>query len=89
MNLKKVLTFRQLLAIAIGLVVSQGVMVIMLQGVGLGGLGFFIPLVIAYFLALSYVDSFSELSLMFPSAGSVSNYTEAAIGQLSPRYQAI
>lgn len=79
-KLKKVLGFGNLLAVAIGLVVSQGVMVIMLQGTGLGGLGFVIPLVIAYILALSYVDSFSELSMMFPRAGSVSVYTEAAIG---------
>jgi len=79
-KLFNVLGFPQLLAIAIGLVVSQGVMVIMLQGTGLGGLGFIIPLIIAYVLALSYVDSFSELSLMFPKAGSVSIYTEAAIG---------
>lgn len=72
-----------LLAVAIGLVVSQGVMVLMLQGVGMAGLGFIIPLGLAYILALSYsyACSFSELSLMIPRAGSLSSYTEVAIGQ--------
>lgn len=78
--LKRVLGFRSLLAIAVGLVVSQGVMVMILQGVGIGGLGFFIPLGIAFVLALSYAFSFSELSLMLPRAGSLSTYTEVAIG---------
>ena len=39
--LKRTLGFPQLLAVGVGLVVSQGVMVIMLQGAGLGGFGFF------------------------------------------------
>lgn len=70
-----------LLSVAIGLVVSQGVMVLMLQAVGMAGFGFIIPLGLAYLLALSYAFSFSELSLMIPRAGSLSSYTEVAIGQ--------
>ncbi|QHA86770.1 APC family permease [Serratia rhizosphaerae] len=70
-----------LLAVAIGLVVSQGVMVLMLQAVGMAGIGFIIPLFLTYLLALSYAFSFSELSLMIPRAGSLSSYTEVAIGQ--------
>ncbi len=81
-KLKRILGFRSLLAIAIGLVVSQGVMVMMLQGAGIGGIGFMIPLTIAFVLALCYVCTFSELSLMMPKAGSLSTYTEVAIGHL-------
>ncbi|MNF42849.1 Aromatic amino acid transport protein AroP [compost metagenome] len=70
-----------LLSVAIGLVVSQGVMVLMLQGAGMAGIGFIVPLTLAWLLALSYACSFSELSLMIPRAGSLSTYTEVAIGQ--------
>ncbi|TWC34102.1 amino acid/polyamine/organocation transporter (APC superfamily) [Pseudomonas sp. SJZ079] len=78
---RKALGLGSLLAVAIGLVVSQGVMVIMLQGAGIAGLGFIVPLGLAYLLALSYAFSFSELALMIPRAGSLSSYTEVAIGQ--------
>ncbi len=76
----RVLGLGSLLAVAVGLVVSQGVMVLMLQGAGIAGLGFIIPLAIGFVLALTYVFSFSELSLMIPRAGSLSSYTEVAIG---------
>ena len=77
---KRILGFFSLFAIAVGLVVSQGVIVIMLQGAGFAGLGFFIAMIIAYLLALTYVFSFSELALMFPKAGTLGSYTEVAIG---------
>ncbi|KJK07468.1 MULTISPECIES: APC family permease [Pseudomonas] len=77
----KKLGLTALLAVAIGLVVSQGVMVLMLQGVGIAGPGFIVPLALAWLLALSYACSFSELALMIPRAGSLSSYTEVAIGQ--------
>jgi amino acid transporter len=77
----KTLGLVALLSVSIGLVVSQGVMVLMLQAVGIAGFGFIIPLGLAYLLALSYAFSFSELSLMIPRAGSLSSYTEVAIGQ--------
>lgn len=64
---RKKLGLTALLAVAIGLVVSQGVMVLMLQGVGIAGLGFIVPLGLAYLLALSYACSFSELALMIPA----------------------
>ncbi len=78
---RKPLGLTSLLAVAVGLVVSQGVMVLMLQAAGMAGLGFIIPLGLAYLLALSYAFSFSELALMIPRAGSLSSYTEVAIGQ--------
>jgi len=78
--LKRTLGFPQLLAVGVGLVVSQGVMVIMLQGAGLGGFGFFTTMGLAYLLALFYVFSFAELALLFKSPGTLSTYTEAAIG---------
>ncbi|WP_137822070.1 APC family permease [Pseudomonas sp. D(2018)] len=77
---RRVLGLGALLAVAIGLVVSQGVMVLMLQGAGFSGLGFIVPLGLAYLLALSYAFSFSELSLMIPRAGGLSSYTEVALG---------
>ena len=79
-HLRRTLGFSQLLAVGVGLVVSQGVMVIMLQGAGLGGTGFFVTMGLAYLLALFYVFSFAELALMFKSPGTLSTYTEAAIG---------
>ncbi|WP_095147698.1 APC family permease [Pseudomonas sp. Irchel s3a18] len=78
---RKRLGFSALLAVAVGLVVSQGVMVLMLQGAGIAGMGFIVPLALAWLLALSYACSFSELALMIPRAGSLSSYTEVAIGQ--------
>lgn len=69
-----------LLAVAVGLVISQGVMVLMLQGTGIAGTAFIVPLVIAWVLALCYAASFSELSLLVPRAGSLSAYTEVALG---------
>jgi len=78
---KRVLGLGSLLAVAVGLVVSQGVMMLMLQGVGTAGMGFLIPLGMAFILALTYALSFSELALMVPRAGSLSSYTEVALGQ--------
>jgi amino acid transporter len=78
--LKRTLGFPQLLAVGVGLVVSQGVMVIMLQGAGIGGFGFFTTMGLAYLLALFYVFTFAELALLFKSPGTLSTYTEAAIG---------
>ncbi|MGX9416737.1 APC family permease [Vibrio sp. WJH972] len=80
---KRTLGLGSLLAVSVGLVVSQGVMVLMLQGAGISGLGFIIPLIIAYFLAITYIYSFSELSLMIPKAGGLASYTEVAIGHFS------
>nr|WP_298372383.1 APC family permease [uncultured Halomonas sp.] len=76
-----VLGLKSLTAVAVGLVVSQGVMVLMLQGVGIAGAAFIVPLAIAWILALCYAASFSELSLLIPRAGSLSAYTEVALGQ--------
>lgn len=77
---QRTLGIGSLLAVSIGLVVSQGVMVLMLQGAGIAGLGFIIPLTLAYILALTYIYSFSELALMIPKAGGLASYTEVAIG---------
>ncbi|MBB2972709.1 APC family permease [Mesorhizobium sp. RMAD-H1] len=79
-HLKGSLGFWSQLAVCVGLVVSQGVMVIMLQGAGFGGYGFLMTILLAYVLALTYVFSFSELTLMFRSPGSLATFTEVAIG---------
>lgn len=80
-SIRAPLGLKSLLAVAVGLVVSQGVMVIMLQGVGIAGVAYVVPLAIAWVLALCYAASFSELALMIPRAGSLSAYTEVALGQ--------
>ncbi|TWX63558.1 APC family permease [Colwellia demingiae] len=80
-HLKRVLGLRSLLSVAIGLVVTQGVMVLALQGLGIAGIGFFIAMAIAFILALFAAFSFAELSLMMPRAGTLSTYTQVAIGQ--------
>ncbi|MDB6182194.1 APC family permease [Paracoccus fistulariae] len=79
-GLKGKLGLGPLIAVGVGLVVSQGVMVIMLQGAGFGGYGFLMTTLIAYGLALTYVFSFSELTLMFESPGTLATFTEVAIG---------
>lgn len=81
-ELKRVLGLRSLFAIAVGVVVAQVVFVSILQGVGLGGGNFFVALIIAFILTLCYVFTFSELALMLPTAGSISAYTEVAIGHV-------
>lgn len=69
-----------LVATAVGVVVVQSTMISMLNGAGLGAINFLAAIGLAALLALSYVLSFSELSLMLPRAGSVSAYTQVAIG---------
>ncbi|HWV08802.1 MAG TPA: APC family permease [Pseudomonas sp.] len=82
-KLRKTLGLAALLSVSVGLVISQGVMVLMLQGAGIAGPAFLIPLSLAFLLALTYAFSFSELSLMIPRAGSLSSYTEVALGHFA------
>jgi amino acid transporter len=77
---KKVIGFSTMIAICIGVVVVQGAMMSALQGMGLGGLGFLAAFAVAFVLAQCYVLTFSELSLMFPQAGTLATYTQKAIG---------
>ena len=79
-GLKKVLGFIPLYIITIGIVVSQSSVVSILQGAGLGGGTFFIAILIAFFIALSYISTYSELALMMPKAGTISTYTAVSIG---------
>lgn len=69
-----------MIATAVGVVVVQSTMISMLNGAGIGGVNFLLAIGLSALLALSYVLSFAELSLMLPRAGSVSAYTEAALG---------
>lgn len=69
-----------MVATAVGVVVVQSTMISMLNGAGIGGINFLLAIGFAALLAFSYVLSFSELALMLPRAGSVSAYTEAALG---------
>src|SRR5574338_516513 len=69
-----------LVATAVGVVVVQSTMIGMLNGAGLGAINYLVAIGLAALLALSYVLSFAELSLMLPRAGSVGAYTQAAIG---------
>lgn len=79
---KKKLNLFGLVAVAVGLVLSQGVMVIILQGFGISGMSFFIPLIIGFILAMTYAASFAELALLIPGNGSISNYSLVATGHL-------
>jgi len=69
-----------MVATAVGVVVVQSTMISMLNGASIGGINFLLAIGISALLALSYVLSFAELSLMLPRSGSVSAYTEAALG---------
>lgn len=80
LKLKRVLGFPSLFGIAVGLVVAQGVLVGILQGLGIGGATFFVSIMIAFVMTICYIFTYSELSLMMPKAGSFSSYTEVSIG---------
>ena len=77
---KPLLKLSSLFAIGVGVVIGQGPIVSLLQGVGLGGTDFILVLMIGLIIALCNAFTFAELSLMFPSAGSLSTYTEVAMG---------
>ena len=74
------LGLRALVATAVGVVVVQSTMISMLNGAGLGAINYLAAIAMAALLALSYVLSFAELALMLPQAGSVSAYTQVALG---------
>lgn len=74
------LGFRALFAAAIGVIVAQIGMVSVLQGLGIAGWGFVVALAIAFALALANALAYAEMALMMPSAGSLSSFAEAALG---------
>ena len=80
--LKRSLGLTSLIAICVGMVVGQGPLITVLQGVGINATGFFVAMLIAFVIALGYVFTFSELTLMMPKAGGISTYTEVAMGHL-------
>lgn len=73
-----------LVAIIVGIAISQVGLVGVLQGIGLlAGQPYWLiggAFLAALFLAFTYASSFAELALMMPKAGGLSTYTEAAIG---------
>jgi amino acid transporter len=77
---KGVLGFPSLLATAAGVFVASTTLVSLGQGVGVGGYSFIVAMFIACLLMIFAAFTFSELSLMMPRAGSVSSYTEIALG---------
>ena len=77
---KGVLGFPSLLATAAGVFVASTTLVSLGQGVGVGGYTFILAMIVACFLMVVQAITFSELSLMMPRAGSVSSYTEIALG---------
>ena len=74
------LGFRALFAASIGVIVAQIGMVSLTQGMGIGGWGFLGALAIAFAIAMANAMAYAEMALMLPSAGSLSSYAEAAIG---------
>lgn len=77
---KSALGFMTMIAVCIGVVVVQGSMTSALTGFGLGGLSFLAALGVAFAFAVCNALSFSELSLMYPQAGTLATYTQKAIG---------
>ncbi|WOD09160.1 amino acid permease [Marinomonas sp. GJ51-6] len=76
----KKIGFVTMMAICVGLVIAQGVMISALQGIGIGGMTFIFAMIIALILAQFNAMSFAELSLMFPQEGTLATYTQKAIG---------
>jgi amino acid transporter len=74
------LGFKVLFAASIGVIVAQLGMVTLMQGIGIGGWGFIGAMFIAFVLALTNAMAYAEMALMMPSAGSLSSYAEAAVG---------
>lgn len=74
------LGLRALFAASIGVIVAQIGMVSLTQGMGIGGWGFVAALAIAFAIAMANAMAYAEMALMLPSAGSLSSYAEAAIG---------
>lgn len=81
---RQVLGLPSLVAMIVGIAISQVGLVGVLQGVGMASLGspwiVATAFLMAFVLALTYAASFSELALMMPSAGGLSTYTEVALG---------
>jgi amino acid transporter len=77
---RKLLGLGALFSASIGVIVAQIGMVGTMQGIGIGGAGFLWALAIAFVLALANAMAYAEMALMMPSAGSLSRYAEAAIG---------
>jgi amino acid transporter len=77
---KGVLGFPSLLAVSVGLVIASTTLVSLCQGMGLGGYGFIVSMLIAWVLMIFQAFTFSELAITMPRAGSISSYTEVALG---------
>lgn len=69
-----------LFAASIGVIVAQIGMVSVLQGIGIGGWGFIAAMAAAFAIAVANAMAYAEMALMMPSAGSLSSYAEAAVG---------
>ncbi len=66
---------------AVGIVVSSTALVMLGQGVGLGGPAFFVAVVIALFINLFVAFSFAELSSIMPFSGGINHYTMPTMGR--------
>lgn len=79
-SLKRVLGIFGIFAAAIGGAASQTSIVSLLKVAGIGGGAFLVAFIVALLLALCYLCSYSELSIMMPKAGGISTYTAASMG---------
>ena len=79
-SLKRVLGIFGIFAAAIGGAASQTSVVSLLKVAGIGGGAFFVAFIVALLLALCYLCSYSELSIMMPKAGGISTYTAVSMG---------
>lgn len=81
-SLKRTLGLPSLIAVGVGLVVGQGALVSVLQGVATDAPAFLLALLVAFVLTLGSSFTFAELALLMPRAGGISTYTEVAIGHV-------
>lgn len=81
-SLKRTLGLPSLIAVGVGLVVGQGALVSVLQGVGTDAPAFLLALLVAFVLTLGSTFTFAGLALLMPRSGGISTYTEVAIGHV-------
>ncbi len=81
-HLKKgVVGFPTALATAVGLIIAGPVLLTATTGFGIGGTTFALAMLVAYFLMLAQVASFSEAAGMIPTAGSLYDYLSCGLGR--------
>ncbi len=80
-ELKRTLGLWHVFSISVGLVVASTTLAGDFNGWGTAGPGYFVALLIGFFINLLVVFSFAELSTMFPKAGQIYEFTKDAFNR--------